>query len=223
MVVYFLIYEAMEYISLILNVLTFILICMAGWLITKYFPSYFSEKGKNLATKEDIEEITRIVEDVKSKVSVNIELIKWELSKKATVHRLAAEKEFQALTEIGEALYELQIATMNLRPAMDIVDPDEPAEKRYARRYGEWAQRHDDFMNALGRHRLFLPKYLYQRFIEIKRLATHEAIGFKASLACGGGTLKFGAYQESEKNISELLDAIVKALDAISQRYGIEG
>jgi len=37
------------------------------FLLIKYFlPSYFSEKGKNLATKEDIEEITQKVESVRS-------------------------------------------------------------------------------------------------------------------------------------------------------------
>lgn len=33
---------------------------------------YESEKGKNLATKEDIEEITRKVEEVKTEVSLSI-------------------------------------------------------------------------------------------------------------------------------------------------------
>ncbi|AGR77093.1 hypothetical protein A7H1H_0784 [Aliarcobacter butzleri 7h1h] len=34
-------------------------------ILNKYLPSYFGEKGKNLATKEDIEEITSKVEKVK--------------------------------------------------------------------------------------------------------------------------------------------------------------
>ena len=34
-------------------------------LLRSFFPSYFNEKGKNLATKEDIGEITEAVESVK--------------------------------------------------------------------------------------------------------------------------------------------------------------
>ena len=49
-------YHAIIY--LIVNVLIF--------LIAKtYFPSYLKEKGKNLATKEDVREITRISEEIK--------------------------------------------------------------------------------------------------------------------------------------------------------------
>ncbi|WP_157007698.1 hypothetical protein [Xenophilus azovorans] len=37
------------------------------WLVLKFFvSSYLAEKGKNLATKEDIAEITRKIEGVKS-------------------------------------------------------------------------------------------------------------------------------------------------------------
>ncbi|HYM23988.1 MAG TPA: hypothetical protein VEU08_12305 [Vicinamibacterales bacterium] len=36
----------------------------AGWFVRSFFPAYLSEKGKNLATKEDIAEITNKVEQV---------------------------------------------------------------------------------------------------------------------------------------------------------------
>jgi tetrahydromethanopterin S-methyltransferase subunit G len=56
--------------------------------------AYTSKKAEGLATKEDIAEITRKVEEVKGEVSLSLELRKWELGKKATIHRLAAEAEF---------------------------------------------------------------------------------------------------------------------------------
>lgn len=44
-----------------------IIVGIVVFLLIKYFlPSYFSEKGKNLATKEDIEEVTDKVESVRS-------------------------------------------------------------------------------------------------------------------------------------------------------------
>lgn len=89
-------------------ILTFLVASTATWIAKSYFDSYLRKKGENLATREDVEKITRIVEGVKSEVSVQLELVKWELGKKAIVHRLAAEKEFEALAEIGKALYDLQ-------------------------------------------------------------------------------------------------------------------
>ena len=45
-----------------------------GLFIKNYFPSYMNEKGKNLATKEDIEEITRMTENVQQEFRQKIEL-----------------------------------------------------------------------------------------------------------------------------------------------------
>lgn len=44
-------------------------------------PAYLSERGKNLATKKDIEEITRKVEGVKAEISLGIETFKSSLNR----------------------------------------------------------------------------------------------------------------------------------------------
>lgn len=49
-----------------IGIVTITIIC--NFFIMKFFPSYFSEKGKNTATKEDIEEITKKIETVKSSI-----------------------------------------------------------------------------------------------------------------------------------------------------------
>ncbi len=46
--------------------ITLITATFISLLLNKFLPSYFSEKGKNIATKEDIEQITQKVENVKS-------------------------------------------------------------------------------------------------------------------------------------------------------------
>ena len=70
-----------------------------------------------------------------------MELIKWELGKKATIHRLAAESEFKALTEIAKHLYEIQLATENLRPTWiqrtDLNETEEEEREKYRRRRRE--------------------------------------------------------------------------------------
>ncbi|WP_446742552.1 hypothetical protein [Silvibacterium acidisoli] len=52
-----------------------------GWMIKQYFPSYFSEKGKNLATKEDIGRITAEVEKVRLVYATDLETTKNELQR----------------------------------------------------------------------------------------------------------------------------------------------
>lgn len=51
-----------EWLYVIINIIGFF--CL-GLFIKSYFPSYMKEKGRNLATKEDIKEITKKTEEVK--------------------------------------------------------------------------------------------------------------------------------------------------------------
>ncbi|HVX49744.1 MAG TPA: hypothetical protein VHB48_06275 [Chitinophagaceae bacterium] len=61
------------------SALIVIISTISGWL-ANIATSYFSEKGKNAATKEDIGEITKIVEEVKNKLVLDLELQKISYS-----------------------------------------------------------------------------------------------------------------------------------------------
>lgn len=61
----------MEWIYIIVNAIMFILLVL---FIKHLFPSYMREKGKNLATKEDIQEITRKTEEVQKEFKEDFEL-----------------------------------------------------------------------------------------------------------------------------------------------------
>ncbi len=67
----------MEWVLIIVNVVGFFLL---GLFIKNYLPSYMDEKGKNLATKEDIEEITRKTEEVKVLFQKEITIFSNELT-----------------------------------------------------------------------------------------------------------------------------------------------
>ena len=53
------------YLNLFLNFLIIVGIVGLGFFLKNYLPNYFLEKGKNLATKEDITEITEKIESVR--------------------------------------------------------------------------------------------------------------------------------------------------------------
>ncbi len=64
------------------GVLTSLGILLYNLFVTKGLGKYFEEKGKNIATKEDIGEITKIVESIKGELSKELENHKAVLSLK---------------------------------------------------------------------------------------------------------------------------------------------
>lgn len=89
-------------------------------LARSYFKSYVNEKAKNLATKEDLKDITRLVEEVKHEFSIDLEerRTKNQLRMAALDKRLQAHQEAFALwrrlmitvykENIGELVIECQ-------------------------------------------------------------------------------------------------------------------
>ncbi|MBS1532303.1 MAG: hypothetical protein JSU01_18520 [Bacteroidetes bacterium] len=73
----------------IIQIAGFILVCLK-----LYAKAYSTEKGKNLATKEDIGEITQIVESIKTSLAKETEELKSDLSFKSEhlIHLRAAER-----------------------------------------------------------------------------------------------------------------------------------
>lgn len=69
-----------EFTHYILEIVIIILLLVVFYLLKNYWPKYFEAKATNQATKEDIGEITQIVENIKSDLSQQIELLKAQLS-----------------------------------------------------------------------------------------------------------------------------------------------
>jgi len=71
----------------VINIVLDILILISG-LYLIFFKSYFKEKGKNLATFEDIEVITKKVENVKEDFNIKLEGLKSELQKNNIAYQI---------------------------------------------------------------------------------------------------------------------------------------
>ncbi len=83
---------------------------LAGWMVTAlvgglgaYLGAYFSKKGKNLATKEDTGEITRIQEKIRNEFVVGIESLK----SKENMRLAVVERRFHAHQEAYSLWLEL--------------------------------------------------------------------------------------------------------------------
>ncbi|MBW0933920.1 hypothetical protein [Priestia megaterium] len=71
--------------NILINILILVIGLLIGFIMKSYLPSYFKEKGKNLATKEDIASITQLQEEVKSTFHSILEKQKSELNEKLEV------------------------------------------------------------------------------------------------------------------------------------------
>jgi hypothetical protein len=95
----------MNVLIVVLQVIAVLGLLVVGWLVKSYMPSYYSEKGKNLATKEDIAEITHRIEQVKA-----------SLSSRLHIHQTRYDHEFKLLLELSEKLVAAREAATGLRP-----------------------------------------------------------------------------------------------------------
>lgn len=76
-----------QFILKIIDALPILLVALpAGWL-GSVAQSYFNEKGKNLATKEDIEEITEKVETVKNQLSASYKKTSYYIEQQLLAYR----------------------------------------------------------------------------------------------------------------------------------------
>ena len=74
----------------------------------KFLFSYSSEKGKNLATKEDIEEITRKVETIKVEYIAEIEKLKVDLSVLSRKHDILLDEKIRVFKKVQKRLVEFK-------------------------------------------------------------------------------------------------------------------
>lgn len=94
----------MEWLILVLDLMILLGLGALALLAKNYLPSYAKEKGKNLATRKDIEEITDKIESVKTEYAKQLEGLKSHLTAKSHATTLRFEKEFQVLEKIWTAL-----------------------------------------------------------------------------------------------------------------------
>lgn len=99
--------EPMSEVVVVLQILVLLGIgCI--FLFRKYLFSYSAEKGKNLATKEDIEEITRRVEDVKSGYVAEIERLKVDLSILSRKHNILLDEKIRVFKKLQKRLVDFK-------------------------------------------------------------------------------------------------------------------
>jgi hypothetical protein len=99
----------LDIVIIILNVLTILAIFIVAMVGKNYLPRYVSEKAKNLATKEDVAEITNKIESVKIEYAKSLEEVKSELHVKSALQQAFQSKGLDAIVAINDLLVELNL------------------------------------------------------------------------------------------------------------------
>jgi len=178
--------------------------------------SYAKKKGENLATKEDIEEITRKVESVKTEYMSQLEKLKSELDKTVYISKVQFEAEFNIYKEIWSELINLEHATKELRPMLDSgYKPGETKEQRKAERSKIAQEAHQSFVKLIDKYRPFYPQKIWEELNKLLNITWGEAVDYFV----GDPKADHCTYwKESKENMDNIVVEINLICEAIRNR-----
>lgn len=134
---------------------------IVGLILGRFLPSYAAKKGENIATKEDIDEITSKIQAVKSRHRKAIESLRSELRRTAVEHEVRFSRLHQRRAEVIERLYKLLVVA--LWDTETAASPLEWVDNPGKRQQGIDAQNSiARFFRFFDKNRLFLPESLCQ-------------------------------------------------------------
>ena len=168
--------------------------------------SYAAEKGKNLATKQDIEEITK-----------KIEAVRGQYASLVHVHRAQVELELRVYEELWDALDVLRRKTLALRPPFDTADAKEAEEQQ--RRGAEFADAYNKLTRTVHGKRPFYPEDVHQKVTDVIALHHTEALAHQLDTKFERETDWNVALENREKihaAINELCEAIRDRIASLS-------
>ena len=172
---------------ILLQVFVLIGIGAIGLLLYRYLPAYTAEKGKNLATKEDIAEITKRIEGVKSAYAHELEGVRAALGSRLGIHQFRHQREFEILMQLSEKIVVLRDATVMLRPQSEYINDQEPEEDRKQRKLARYATASRDLYQFYEPRRPFLPTSLLESLGKLDQVAWHEVVQFRHRAPQGEG------------------------------------
>jgi hypothetical protein len=205
----------METVSFVLSLLSAFGLFVILLFLRAYLPSYFAEKAKNLAQKEDLEDLTRQVESVRHEFSAAVERLKAELDRAAHVSKAHFDTEFTIYREIWRELVDLRAATLSLRPVMDHIDPSETSEERKQKRGKRFNEAYMKFFSTVETNRPFYPATIWDELQQLLKIARTEVINYQYQ----DPDRDFEKYwRTAEANQKEIVESIERCCEAIRER-----
>ncbi len=191
----------------ILIISNLILVLVIGWLIKFYVPAYLRKKGENLATKEDIEEITNKIESVRASIGHQL-----------YIHQTRYQNEFNILMDLTEKLVELRDSALGLRPVIDYVDGNEAEEDRKRKRLKRYQDAAFAFYKLYETRKPFYPDEIYNGIKGLDRIVWKEVVQYKNRSPNEGKWFDREYWEKAEKNSEEISKLADKVIESIRNR-----
>lgn len=207
-------------------------LCLSGigciFIFKKYLFSYASEKGKNLATKEDVGEITQKIEDVKHEYArkmqelqhdyaQKLESARAELSAQLSTHGFRYEKEYEVLSELTSNLVDVRDTSVSLRPALDFRDPDKSDEDIKRDRLTRFSEALKSLYIVRERKRPFYSEEIYQAILAIEKKSRRESLEYQHKDPEEGKNF-LDYWDSAEKNQEQIIELAEVAMQKIRDR-----
>lgn len=172
---------ATEAIGILLDIAVLIAMIVFLILLRSFLPSYFEEKGKNLATKEDISEITRLIEETKHQYSKGIEILRANLESQAHARDITFRHEFKILSDLWSALDDFGKAVHHFRsfPEGKILSDLPDIEKQELERKFNSASA--KLHSVKSSNKPFIPEAIYEAVTLVTLQSEFERIRFLTS------------------------------------------
>ncbi|MDB4883284.1 MAG: hypothetical protein JWL95_2050 [Gemmatimonadetes bacterium] len=180
--------------------------------------SYTAEKGKNLATREDIAEITRRVEGVRTDYLSQLERVKAELGEAQVINRSQYELELTAYRDVWQALLPVHRAAAALRPELDsMLGEGETETSRKRLRLQAFAEPFNPFREVVWTHRPFYPAAVFDELSELLKLMRKEAIEYEVF----DQSKREDYWERAVENAQSINSQVDKVCDTIRLRLSV--
>lgn len=170
-----------------------------------------------MATKEDIADITHQIETVKLEYEKQLENAKADLSVLVTRHGFRYEKEYDVLGRLTELLVELRDASVGLRPAVDLKDPDLSDDQIKQQRLARLHEAGRTVYLESQRKRPFFPGDIYESIEAILKITHRESIEYRMKDPYKReGFMEY--WDSAEKNQNAITQLVEEAMALIRNR-----
>lgn len=201
-----------------LNIATLVVLVIVGYFLKNYFPSYFKEKAKNLATKEDLKEITNQVESIKHLYSSDLEALKAQLGSQLFVHQTRYQNEFEILKDLSEKLITLRDAALNLRPVTEYVNPKETEEERKQKRLQRYHKSGKALYEIFETRKPFYPDEIYAGIKKLDQIIGKEVVQYKNRTDRDDRGFDPEYWEKAEANAEEISQEADRVIELIRKR-----
>lgn len=184
------------------------LILIIYFVYRDFFRPYLGEKGKNYATREDIQEITRKIESVRTAVNMRFQ-----------ISRFRYEKEYSILEALSAKAVDLRDATKLLRPVVDQYSDDQTPEQRKQFRIERYREAMRAMYELTEKSRPFYPEEIYNLIGELDKLGWREAVAYKTDSPDNySGRNRLAYWDEGEANCKRIGELADDLIDMIRRR-----